>query len=230
MILPGARRTRGGRGGLGGDRCGGRAVPPSGLFVMLQTARARLRFERGEYARCLEDVEALSDGGDLLGMGPGPALILAVEQTHSLIAVGRVDDARERADALEGYASRWGAPATMSTLYRAIAPVAGGAAEIVSCWRGGREVTANRRGDSSTPMCSVSLGAALRRQNHRAAARDPLREGLKVARRCGAVRLARQAQREARRPARRSAATPADRGRVHSPRASGGWRSWRPRG
>jgi DNA-binding CsgD family transcriptional regulator/predicted negative regulator of RcsB-dependent stress response len=40
----------------------------------------------------------------------------------------------------------------------------------------------------------VDLGAALRRSNHRAAAREPLRAGLDLAHRCGALRLAEHAR------------------------------------
>ena len=42
----------------------------------------------------------------------------------------------------------------------------------------------------------VELGAALRRANQRAAAREPLRTGLDLAHRCGAVRLAERARAE----------------------------------
>ena len=44
--------------------------------------------------------------------------------------------------------------------------------------------------------CLVDLGAALRRANQRAAAREPLREGLELARRCGADALVRRAHDE----------------------------------
>ena len=44
--------------------------------------------------------------------------------------------------------------------------------------------------------CLVDLGSALRRTNQRTAAREPLREGLELARRCGADALARRAHDE----------------------------------
>lgn len=43
----------------------------------------------------------------------------------------------------------------------------------------------------------IDLGGALRRQGHRVDAREPLREALEIAARCGAVRLMEQAQAEA---------------------------------
>src|SRR5262249_14757285 len=66
----------------------------------------------------------------------------------------------------------------------------------------------------------IELGAALRRSNQRAAAREPLREGLDLAYRCGAGRLAQRATDELRatgaRPRRasltgREALTPSER-------------------
>ena len=44
--------------------------------------------------------------------------------------------------------------------------------------------------------CLIDLGAALRRANQRTAARDPLRDGLELARRCGADALVRRAHDE----------------------------------
>jgi DNA-binding CsgD family transcriptional regulator len=44
--------------------------------------------------------------------------------------------------------------------------------------------------------CLVDLGAALRRANQRSAAREPLREGLELARRCGADALVQRAHHE----------------------------------
>jgi hypothetical protein len=44
----------------------------------------------------------------------------------------------------------------------------------------------------------VDYGAALRRQKHRAAAREPLRRGLDLAQRCGATTLTRRAAEELR--------------------------------
>ena len=170
-------------------------IIPGGLFLLLQTARARLRFERGEYAACLEDIEALGDEGGLIGTGPGPALVLAREETRSLIALGRLDDARARADVLIGHGRAWGAPATLTNLLCASAPVAGGAEEI-ELLKEAVTVSAGTSRLFQHAGALVDLGASLRRQNHRAAAREPLREGLKLARRCGAVRLARQAQQE----------------------------------
>ena len=61
----------------------------------------------------------------------------------------------------------------------------------------------------------VELGAALRRANQRAAAREPLRAGLDAARRCGATRLAERAATELRADRR----APAPRGALRPRRA-----------
>ena len=59
------------------------------------------------------------------------------------------------------------------------------------CWRGSPARLEHAR-------AQVELGAALRRANQRTAAREPLREGLDGARRCGATRLAERAAAELR--------------------------------
>jgi DNA-binding NarL/FixJ family response regulator len=172
-------------------------MPPGVLFLLLRVARAKLRSERGESMACLEDVEALSTLGDEIGAGPSPALMLSVDEIRSMIAVGRDDEARERAESLRLHAGHWGAPATVAGLMRAMAAAAGGSKEIELLQEAATVLEVSPR-RLQWAEASVDLGAALRRQNQRAAARKPLREGLNVARRCGAIRLARYAHDELR--------------------------------
>ena len=71
--------------------------------------------------------------------------------------------------------------------------------------------------------CLVDLGAALRRANQRAAAREPLREGLELARRCGADGAVAARPRRARGRRRPAAAADVQRpGRAHAERAPRG--------
>ena len=58
------------------------------------------------------------------------------------------------------------------------------------------EVLANSPARLDHARCLVDLGAALRRANQRAAAREPLRDGLELARLCGADALVRRAHDE----------------------------------
>ncbi|HKZ13329.1 MAG TPA: AAA family ATPase [Solirubrobacterales bacterium] len=173
----------------------GGPIPPSGIFMLLLTTRARLRCERGEYAECLEDVATVVGQSEEMGYGPGPALLLGIEEVRSLVALGRIEEARERSAVLLDFGRRWGVPMSVSYALRAAAPSAEGAAEI-EMLREAVEVSSGSNRRLQVAEAHVDLGAALRRQNQRAAAREPLREGLKLARRCGSVRLARRAQQE----------------------------------
>lgn len=172
-------------------------VPQSGLFALLLLIRAHLRFERGEFAEASEDLAALSHQGDSLGFGSGPALMGSVHATRALVAMDRVEEARELAESVLSYGQRWGTPGTIGHVLRALAATKGGAEEL----RLLKEATA-RIGESPFRLqhahSLVDLGAALRRANQRAEARPPLREGLKIARQCGAVRLAKRAHQELR--------------------------------
>jgi DNA-binding CsgD family transcriptional regulator len=172
-------------------------MPPGSLFLMQLISRAKLRFERGDPKGCLEDIRALSDQSDAFGGGPGPALMLGVDEIRCLVAAGRTDEARKRADTLLGHARRWGAPATVSHLLRGVAAAAEGAAKI-EFLKEAVAVSAESPRRLQFAEAAVDLGASLRRQNQRAAAREPLREGLKVARQCGAIRLAKYAHQELR--------------------------------
>lgn len=178
--------------GVGAD-----PVPSGALFLLPLMARAKLRFERGEYEACLEDVTALTSQSEGFGGGTSPALMLAVEEIRVLVAMDRNEEARARADELVAIGRGWGAPTTVSHLIRAAAAAAGGDEEVEMLRESVAVMTESPR-RLQLAEALVALGAALRRQNQRAAARDPLREGLKIARQCGAVRLAKQAQEELR--------------------------------
>lgn len=170
-------------------------IPPNGLFGTLQLARGHLRFERGEFPQAIEDFADVSQQGERLGFGPGPMLTVSPFACRALVAMGRVEEARELAESCLPHAQRWATPATISHVLRAAAAARGGAQEVELL-----EEAVAVLGDSPRRLerthALVDLGAALRRQNRRADARAPLREGLKLARQCGAVRLAGRAREE----------------------------------
>jgi DNA-binding NarL/FixJ family response regulator len=84
-------------------------------------------------------------------------------------------------------------PAGIALRTRAI--LAGGA-QGLSDLRQAAEVLAGTGARLEHARALVELGAALRRANQRAAAREPLRTGLDLAYRCGAARLAQRAREE----------------------------------
>jgi DNA-binding CsgD family transcriptional regulator len=170
-------------------------VPPGGLLIMFLIVRAALRCERGEFAECLADTELLVEQADEMGLGPETPLFTGLQEVRSLVALGRTDDARERADLMLAAGRRWGVPSTLSRALLTASAAAEGEEQLDLS----REAVAVLDGSPrrlQEAEAKVDLGAALRRQNQRAAARGPLREGLKLARQCGAVRLARRAHQE----------------------------------
>lgn len=170
-------------------------VPENALFQFLLLGRGHLRYELGEFALAAEDFAALARQGQSLGFGPGPMLTVGPFAIAALVATGRRNEALEMAATCDYYARRWGAPASISHTLRGSAKAQGGAGEIELL-----EESLAVLGDSPRQLqrlhALVDLGAALRRQNRRAEARGPLREGLKLARQCGAVRMARRAREE----------------------------------
>ncbi len=170
-------------------------IPPSGLFSFLMLARGHLRFERGEFTEAVEDFAALSQLGDSLGLGPGPMVLGSVFAARALVAIGRVDEARELTDPCLYHARRWGAPATISFALMGVAAARGGDEEI-QLLREAVDILEDSPRRLQRAHALVDLGAALRRQNQRAEARPPLREGLKLARQCGAMRLAKRSREE----------------------------------
>jgi DNA-binding CsgD family transcriptional regulator len=176
--------------GVGAD-----PLPPSGLFPFLMLARGHLRVERGEVSEGAEDFAALAQLGENLGLGPGPMVLGGSFAARALAAAGRADEARELADPCLYWARRWGEPATVSAGLRAVAAARGGE-EQVELLREAVAVLDDSPRRLQRTHALVELGAALRRRNRRADARAPLREGLELARRCGAVRLAKRAREE----------------------------------
>lgn len=172
-------------------------IPQNGLFSTLVFVRGHLRFERGEFDEAAEDFATLSQMGESLGIGPGPMVTAGPYASRALVAAGRTDEARDLAESCLYWARRWGAPTTISHSLRAVAAARGGEDEIDLL-----QEAANVLEDSPRRLqrvhALVDLGAALRRRNRRADARVPLREGVELARRCGAVRLAKRAREELR--------------------------------
>lgn len=170
-------------------------VQQNGLTVVLLLARGHLRYERGEFAHVAEDCGTLGRQGESLGIAPGPMVTGSPMAARALVATGRGDEARELAESCLYYARRWGAPASLSHVLRASAAARGGTEEIELLQEAATMLADSPRRLQRTHAL-VDLGTALRRQNRRAEARAPLREGLKLARQCGAIRLAGRAREE----------------------------------
>ena len=169
--------------------------PQNALFSFLMVARGHLCVERGEFPQVVADFEAISQLGESFGMGPGPMLTVSLFAARALVATGHADEARTLAESCLPFARRWGAPASISHVLRAVAAARVGGEEVELLEEAVSVLDGSHR-RLQRLHALVDLGAALRRENRRAEARAPLREGLKLARQCGAVRLAGRARDE----------------------------------
>lgn len=159
--------------------------------VGIHAARARLWFERGRYADALEEIEAQlaidERGGRIVGDREPYRTMRAV----ALAQVGRGDEALAAARQEIDLARRRGVGGAEAVARLAHATLLAGA-ELLEELEAA--VAAARRSPCRFVEARAlgAFGAALRRSNHRAGAREPLREARELAHRCGAVALEQQ--------------------------------------
>jgi DNA-binding CsgD family transcriptional regulator len=174
-------------GGLTGE------IPDGAVWMALALfPRGQLRFEQGRFEEAAADflqVERLSICWGAIGIPAPPARILAA---RALAALGDLDRARPRADAALAHARHFGAPTLVSRALRASAMTVAGPERLAAL----DEAVAVLEGSPARLVRAealLELGAALRRARRDVDARTPLREALELARRCGAVGLAKVA-------------------------------------
>jgi DNA-binding CsgD family transcriptional regulator len=163
-------------------------------FDSVVHARARLRAARGDVSGGRADMASLERRRARWNTFPAlvPALLVAPE-----LANEDDDAARERAERLEREARAWDTPRAIGMALRARGLVEGGdrglhlldEAAALLAGSPARLEEARALGD---------LGAALRRANRRADAREPLRRALDLADACGAAPLAERVRQELR--------------------------------
>jgi len=154
--------------------------------------RSALRLSAGDAAGGLEDALAC---GALLEerRSPSPAIVdWRGRAVRAAVALGDID--RARAIAVEGTrrAEVVGSPRTVALAYRADALVRSGA-ERVARLEQAAEVAARGPARLVHAIVLCDLGAALRRSRRARDAREPLRQGLQLARECGATAVAERA-------------------------------------
>ena len=114
---------------------------------------------------------------------------------EGLRLLGRNKEARALADEELALARRWGDPYAIGTSLRALGLVEGGEAGI-RLLHEAVETLASSEAGLEHVRALIDFGAALRRANRRAEAREPLREGVDLARKLGAFGLAERANEE----------------------------------
>jgi DNA-binding CsgD family transcriptional regulator len=113
----------------------------------------------------------------------------------ALLALGRRAEARALAEEELGPARRWGAARPLGVALRAVGLARGGE-EGLAVLQEAAAVVAGSPARLERALTLLELGAALRRAGNRAAARQPLREALDLAARCGAHPLVERARTE----------------------------------
>jgi DNA-binding CsgD family transcriptional regulator len=156
-------------------------------------SHARLRVLRGDLRGGLAELLAAGERMTAHGLHNPAFMPWRSQAAHVLLALG--DPARAAALAREelALARRWGAPRALAVALRA-AGLAEGGAHGIALLREAVECSADSAAVLEHARAQVELGAALRRGNQRAAAREHLREGLELAEGCGAHALAGRAQ------------------------------------
>ncbi|HXR59792.1 MAG TPA: LuxR C-terminal-related transcriptional regulator, partial [Solirubrobacterales bacterium] len=114
---------------------------------------------------------------------------------RALLAIGERERAEELADRTIAYLQRWGTPAFVS-LGMCAGSALRGRAEEIEMLEEAADLAEGALGRLARLYALVQLGAALRRDGQRVAARKPLREALELARRSGAAKFARLARDE----------------------------------
>ena len=167
-------------------RCSARAAVLHALF-----ARARLRVAQGRRAEAIADLRAaersvLDNNPSYVPWRSALALVLAREDP---------EQARELADGELARARELGQPRGIGVALRACGIIEGGEAGIALLTGAVAVLRGSPAGSSSPGPCAISAARSAA-QATAAAAREPLREALELAQRCGAESLAQRAREE----------------------------------
>jgi DNA-binding CsgD family transcriptional regulator/tetratricopeptide (TPR) repeat protein len=169
--------------------------PEDAPTYAFRSSRARLLILRGDLAGGLQQmIEA--GGGFEAGGGRNPAFMpwrsLAA---LTLLQLGRPEEAAPLAREELELARTWGAPRALGAALRAAGLVEGGR-EGIALLQEAVELLAGSPAKLEQAKARTELGAALRRANQRAKARDQLRRAVELATICGATPLAARAESE----------------------------------
>jgi DNA-binding NarL/FixJ family response regulator len=191
------------------------ALPENYWWSPVLYARASLHLARRRYAQAAADLTAAQSFNERHGIS-SPSSLVGSRLALALAAQGRVEEALRRAQAELEQARSWGTRSAVGGALRVIgllsAPRAGldALSEAVSML----ERSAHRL---EYMRALADYGAALRRANRIAQAREPLRRALELARRGGAIAIGKRAHAELEATGERSAPPEALGARVLTP-------------
>jgi DNA-binding CsgD family transcriptional regulator len=170
-------------------------VAESGHLIFFLGARGWLRYARREYGAAAEDFERLGRCMERFEMHNPAAVAWRSHLALALLALDRRDEALELATEEVELARAWGAPRPIGVALRTQGLAQGGA-EGIETLRESLSVLEGSSAKLERARTLVELGAALRRANQRADARELLKEGLDLAVRAGSQPLVAQAEEE----------------------------------
>ncbi|HSC51311.1 MAG TPA: AAA family ATPase [Gaiellaceae bacterium] len=170
-------------------------VTESGHLIFFLGARGWLRYARREFAPAADDWRRLGRCMEAFEMRNPAILAWRSHLALTLLGLDRRDEARELAREEVELARAWGASRPIGVALRVLGLVEGGT-EGIELLRESLAVLEGSTAKLERARTLVELGAALRRANHRADARELLREGLDVAVRSGARPLVERAEEE----------------------------------
>jgi DNA-binding CsgD family transcriptional regulator len=158
-------------------------------------ARGLLHLEQGRAREAAEDFLELQARRERWGIDGSRLFPARAHAARALTALGEHERARELAEAELVHAERFGAPTGVALALHALGLTIEGPAGLERLAQAAAVLEDSpARYMRAYALCD--LGAALRRANRRAEAREPLREALDLARRCGAAGLAKRAHDE----------------------------------
>jgi DNA-binding CsgD family transcriptional regulator len=164
-------------------------------LVHFRLSRGRLRIETGSPERGVEELLQVGETARLFPHDNPSGMPWRGWAAEGLRRLDRTDEARALAVEELALARRWGDPYAIGASLRVLGLVEGGEAGI-ELLREAVEMLAGSEARLEHARALVDLGAALRRANQRAEARERLREGVDLARKVGALGLAVRAYEE----------------------------------
>ena len=161
-------------------------LPLSLSISQALASRGRLALRMGDPSAALRDLEEAGRRALALAYVNPMALMWRSYAALAAARLGERDRARELVDEELEIARRFGAPEPIGEALRVRALLAP-SADMVELAREAADVLAGSELRLAHARALIDLGAALRRGGHRRDSREPLREGLDLANRCGSV-------------------------------------------
>ena len=161
----------------------------------LRGSRARLRILRGDTAGGLEELLEAGRRFEATGARNPAFMAWRSHSAHALLTLGRREEARRLAFEELDFARTWGAPRALGASLRA-AGIAEGGADGLGLLEEAVDVLSDSPAKLEHAKARTELGAALRRGNQRAEAREHLRHAVELATICGAAPLVTRAETE----------------------------------